>query len=94
MGSILSQAGQKCYREGEKSERGSRVRGILRTDFLLLFPPAHVKCGFALTEKARLLFCSQPRLRKSALTFPRAFGLPDSGTTAYHPLRPASLEAS
>jgi hypothetical protein len=29
MGSILSQAAQKCYREGKKSERGGHVRGIL-----------------------------------------------------------------
>jgi hypothetical protein len=29
MGSIVSQVGQKCYRECEKSSRGVRVHGIL-----------------------------------------------------------------
>ena len=85
MGSILSQAGQKCYRQPEKSSRGGRVRGILRADSLLLASSACVRRGFSVGKPAfAFLFATKiEEIRSNSPQRPRNT-----------PLRPASLEAS
>jgi hypothetical protein len=95
MGSILSQVGQKCYREGEKSERGHRVRGILRADSPVRSVASLCEVRFFLTEKPRLLFLLATTFQEIRSNSPQSLRAPRFPVRpAPNPLRPASLEAS
>src|SRR5258707_7049471 len=80
MGSILSQAGQKCYRlrkaDLEKSRRTNRSSWHPTNGFPVSGVANLCEVRLFLTEKPRLLSFSQPRLRKSALNLPRDYAIP------------------